>query len=340
MKTMDSQLIRLHFIHECIIKFACCTLLLSAATTGKVAAGELSSTFYDSSCPDVISIVRKVVAGAIQKEARMAASLVRLHFHDCFVHGCDGSILLDDTADFKGEKTAGPNLNSARGFDVIDDIKTEAENNCPGIVSCADILTMAARDSVELSGGPCWTVLLGRQDSKSASLNAANTEIPGPSLTAAELGAKFQSKGLSLTDMVTLSGAHTLGKAHCNLIENRFRNFNGTGTADPAISSWFVRYIVNQCSNTSDGSQLVLLDSVTPTKFDNRYYENLIGNMGVLSSDQVLFSTEGDTKELVKSYCGNQSAFFNNFVTAMLKLGNLQEEEEGEIRKNCHVRNS
>lgn len=64
------------------------------------------------------------------------------------IQGCDASILLDDTANFTGEKTAGPNNNSLRGFDVVDTIKTQLENLCPGVVSCADILAVAARDSV------------------------------------------------------------------------------------------------------------------------------------------------------------------------------------------------
>jgi len=55
---------------------------------------------------------------------------------------------LDDTSSFRGEKTAGPNANSLRGFDVIDKIKSEVEKLCPNTVSCADILAVAARDSV------------------------------------------------------------------------------------------------------------------------------------------------------------------------------------------------
>ncbi|KAK7259283.1 hypothetical protein RIF29_24885 [Crotalaria pallida] len=78
----------------------------------------------------------------------MAASLLRLHFHDCFVNGCDGSLLLDGDED--SEKFATPNLNSARGFEVIDKIKSSVEGACSGVVSCADILAIAARDSVFL----------------------------------------------------------------------------------------------------------------------------------------------------------------------------------------------
>lgn len=66
------------------------------------------------------------------------------------MQGCDGSLLLDDTATFTGEKNANPNRNSALGFDVIDTIKTQVEAACNSTVSCADILALAARDGVNL----------------------------------------------------------------------------------------------------------------------------------------------------------------------------------------------
>lgn len=57
-------------------------------------------------------------------------------------------MLLDDTSNFTGEKKAVPNNNSVRGFEVIDKIKSAVEKACPGVVSCADILAITARDSV------------------------------------------------------------------------------------------------------------------------------------------------------------------------------------------------
>ncbi|GJR70247.1 peroxidase 4-like protein [Tanacetum coccineum] len=101
----------------------------------------------------------------------MGASLLRLHFHDCFVNGCDGSVLLDDTPSFTGEKTTGPNVNSARGFNVIDDVKSQVEEVCPGVVSCADVLAITALESVVALGGPRWEIKLGRRDSRTASLS-------------------------------------------------------------------------------------------------------------------------------------------------------------------------
>ena len=77
--------------------------------------------------------------------------------------GCDASVLLKDTATFKGEQGVLPNVNSLRGFEVIENIKAELERQCPGVVSCADILTVAARDSVVALGGVGWPLGLGRR---------------------------------------------------------------------------------------------------------------------------------------------------------------------------------
>ncbi|CAL5366486.1 unnamed protein product [Camellia sinensis] len=113
--------------------------------------------------------------------------------------GCDGLILLGDTSSFLEEKTTFPNVNSVRGFDVIGNIKTTMEFPCPGVVCCVDILAIAARDSV---------VILGRRDAKTASLAAANKNIP-PTSNLNELISRFSAFGLSTRDMVALSGLFT-----------------------------------------------------------------------------------------------------------------------------------
>lgn len=73
-----------------------------------------------------------------------------LKFRDYMMQGCDASVLLDDSANIVSEKNSGPNKNSLRGFEVIDEIKAKLEQVCPHTVSCADILALAARDSIVL----------------------------------------------------------------------------------------------------------------------------------------------------------------------------------------------
>ncbi|TKY47611.1 Peroxidase 68 [Spatholobus suberectus] len=108
-------------------------LVAATALSEADAKKKLFPDFYSSSCPELLPIVKKGVIKAMKNETRMGASLLRLHFHDCFVNGCDASILLDDTSSFIGEKTAAPNNNSVRGFNVIDDIKAKVEKACPGL---------------------------------------------------------------------------------------------------------------------------------------------------------------------------------------------------------------
>lgn len=65
------------------------------------------------------------------------------------LQGCDGSILLNSVWGLPSEKEAIPNL-SLRGFGTIDRVKAKLEKACPGVVSCADILALVARDVVVL----------------------------------------------------------------------------------------------------------------------------------------------------------------------------------------------
>ncbi|GAA0138580.1 peroxidase [Lithospermum erythrorhizon] len=265
-----------------------------------IVSAQLSSDHYSSTCPTVLSIVKTGVLNAVAKERRMGASLLRLHFHDCFVNGCDASILLDDTPSFTGEKTAAANVNSVRGFDVIDSIKSQVEKKCPGVVSCADILAIAARDSVVVMGGSSWAVQVGRRDSTTASLSAANSDIPSPGKDLSDLITAFTGKGFSAKEMVALSGAHSIGQARCTVFRDRVHN-------ESNIESSFASSLKTNCPSS-----------------------------GLLHSDQQLYSG-GTTDSAVTDYSSNLLSFSKDFASAMVKMGNMSPltGASGQIRTNC-----
>ncbi|KAI4314940.1 hypothetical protein L6164_027798 [Bauhinia variegata] len=301
---------------------------------------QLNYNFYDATCPNLTRIVRYNVWSAMANDTRIAASLLRLHFHDCFVIGCDGSLLLDDTSTFKGEKNALPNKNSARGFEVIDTIKSALEKACPSTVSCADIITLAAREAVYLSGGPFWYVPLGRRDATTASESEAN-QLPSPFEPLDNITAKFISKGLEMKDVAVLSGAHTFGFAQCFTFKPRLFNFGGSGTPDPTLDAELLKNLQKLCPNQDDSdTNLAPLDSVTTNRFDNMYYRNLVNNSGLLQSDQALLG-DNRTASLVVNYSKYPLLFFKDFSASMEKLGKIGvlTGQQGEIRKNCRVVN-
>ncbi|CAN6448532.1 unnamed protein product [Victoria cruziana] len=313
-----------------VLPFLLCLLLLRSSTA------QLTPDFYCDSCPNLMDIVRYQIQCAVEQEKRMGASLLRLFFHDCFVNGCDGSVLLDDTATTAGEKNALPNKNSLRGFEVIDAIKAAVEAACPGVVSCADIVALAARDSVVELGGPTWDVKLGRRDSRTASQAAANADLPAPSSSLDQLINSFNKVGLSVQDMVALSGAHTIGQARC--VNFRSHIYNDSNIDNSVASS-----LQQVCPSKvgSGDNNLAPLDIQTPTDFDNAYYTNLLSAAGVLHSDQALYNG-GITDAQVQAYSDDADTFFADFVAGMINMGDIKPltGTDGEIRLNCRVANS
>ncbi|XP_009126400.1 peroxidase N-like isoform X2 [Brassica rapa] len=283
------------------------------------AKAQLNPNIYAKSCPYLVLIVRRQVMNALKADTRMAASLIRLHFHDCFVNGCDASVLLDGD---DSEKLAIPNLNSARGFEVIDTIKADVEYACPGVVSCADILTLAARDSVVLSGGPQWRVALGRTDGLVANQSSANN-LPSPFEPLDAITAKFVAVGLNVADVVALSGS-----------------------PDATLETTLLSDLRTVCPAGGSGNQTAPLDRNSTYAFDNNYFKNLLEGKGLLSSDQILFSSDlavNTTKRLVEAYSRSQYLFFRDFTRSMIKMGgitNLVNGSSGEVRKNCRVINN
>ncbi|XP_020105439.1 peroxidase 72-like [Ananas comosus] len=308
-------------------------LAASANTNG----GFLYPQFYDHTCPKAQQIVWSGVAKAHAKDPRMAASLLRLHFHDCFVKGCDASVLLDSSGTFLSEKRSHANLNSARGFEVIDEIKFALEKECPLTVSCADILALAARDSTVLTGGPYWAVPLGRRDSLGASLSGSNNNIPAPNNTLPTIITKFKLQGLDLVDLVALLGSHTIGDARCTSFRQRLYNQTGNGLPDGTLNAAYAAELRARCPRSGGDQNLFFLDPVSPFKFDNQYYKNIVAGKGLLNSDQILFTRSAATMALVEQYANNNELFFDHFAKSIVKMGNIAPltGSRGEIREHC-----
>ncbi|KAK9051277.1 hypothetical protein SSX86_027904 [Deinandra increscens subsp. villosa] len=299
---------------------------------------QLSTNFYDNTCPSALSTIRASVNDAVSSNRRNAALLIRLHFHDCFVQGCDASLLLEGDS---SEKSS-PANNGVLGYEIINDAKAAVERVCPGVVSCADILAVAARDaSVAVLtqlyipvGGPSWSLRLGRRDSKDSNAGQALTDLPRANMDLSQLIANFNHKSLTPRDLVALSGSHTIGQARC--VTFRTRLYNNASNIN--IDATFASNLRSNCpANPPDGNgNLEPLDIVTPNTFDNSYFRNLVDGKGLLGSDQVLFSGDS-TDSIVNEYIDNPSTFESDFAAAMVKMSEigLLTGANGVIRTLC-----
>nr|GMD09337.1 peroxidase 5-like [Ipomoea batatas] len=235
--------------------------LANVSTTAALQVG-----FYHSTCPHAEAIVRKVVKKAVRRDPSLGAGLLRLHFHDCFVRGCDASVLLDSTQNNKAEKDHPANNPSLRGFDVIDKAKHWVESQCPQTVSCADIVAFAARDSAAVLGGINYGVPAGRRDGRVSLFDDPTRNLPSFLADAEELEKNFGRKGLSLDEMVTLSGAHSVGRSHCSSFTNRLYSSNSSTQLleDPSLEAELGNKLRQMCPRKTSVDPTAPLDFRTP----------------------------------------------------------------------------
>ncbi|KAK8641145.1 hypothetical protein V6N13_010573 [Hibiscus sabdariffa] len=236
----------------------------------------LSFNFYATSCPAAELMVSNTVRSVSANDPTIPGKLLRLLFHDCFVEGCDASVLLQGN----GTERSDPANTSLGGFSVIDAAKRVLEIFCPGTVSCADIIALAARDAVAIvknssphfhvlsisaiifscgirltivilkqAGGPAFQIPTGRRDGRLSNSANVRPNIVDTSFTMDEMINLFNSKGLSLDDLVTLSGAHTIGLAHCSAFSDRFQqDSKGNLTLiDTSLDITYAQELIKKC---------------------------------------------------------------------------------------------
>ncbi|KAL2460464.1 Peroxidase superfamily protein [Abeliophyllum distichum] len=303
-----------------------------------VSQGQLRVSFYANSCPNAETIVRRVVSEAAASDENTAPVLLRLHFHDCFVQGCDGSILINNGLESDERLAFGHQ--GVRGFDIIDRAKTQLEAVCPGTVSCADIVALAARDAVVLTNGPLYEVPTGRRDGVVSNISLADN-MPDITDSIDILKAKFSEKGLSEKDLVLLSAAHTIGTTACFFMTDRLYNFNAGGGSDTSINPEFLPELKATCPQNGDANARLPIDRGSGQTFDNQILQNIRSGFAVLQSDASLYE-DAATKNVVDSYFELFNPFLGpsfeaDFASAMVKMGEtgVLTGSEGQIRRVC-----
>ncbi|KAF8775864.1 hypothetical protein HU200_004140 [Digitaria exilis] len=240
----------------------------------------------------------------------LGAGLIRMAFHDCFVQGCDASVLLDPTpANPRRRSWAHPTSPAYVASTSSDAAKAALEKACPGVVSCADVVQFAARDAAFFLSGDKVFYNLPPGASTAAYPSRTRRSPSFPLVT------NFKVKGLNVDDLVVLSGSHTVGRSHCSsllrpdLLYVTLRHGRRLATV-----------LKRQCPanpNFTD-DPTVPMDGVTPAKLDNQYYKDVLKH-------------KGDEEKGVE----------RKFAKAMVKMSliEIKNAANGEIRKNCHVVN-
>lgn len=246
-------------------------------------------------------------------------------------------------------------------------IKSVVEAQCPGTVSCADILVMAARDAVAFSGGPWIKVPFGRRDSSRAtSYKLADALLPPANVDVNGLLQIFTQKGMTIKEAVAIigsiimlwhkvfipsicmlwesykhgaifAGAHTIGITHCLNIRDRLQRPEGGGRAR-GMEPGFEAFLRLSCPEGSliSNSTFVVNDPSAFT-FDNHYYSNAMHGRGILRVDAEV-SSDSRTAPIVSSFAADQSEFFRYFASAFVKLSTsgVLTGNQGVIRKSCN----
>ncbi|KAJ4826172.1 Peroxidase 43 [Turnera subulata] len=299
--------------------------------------GRLQFGFYDKTCPQAESIVGSVVREAALSNSNVPAVLLRLHFHDCFVE-------VNQIFSFSFFRSYnGPNSErhafghqGVGGFDVVEKAKAQLEAVCPGVVSCADIVALAARDAVALANGPEYQVPTGRRDGRISDVSLAK-DMPDVGDSIQLLKNKFLQKGLSEKDLVVLSAAHTIGTTACFFMTKRLYNFFPSGGTDPGINPSLLPQLQATCPQNGDVNVRVPIDIGSEREFDSHILQNIRNGFAVLESDARLNDDEA-TRSVIDSYFGLLSPLFGpsfeaDFVASMLKMGQIG--VQGEIRRSC-----
>ncbi|TVU20043.1 hypothetical protein EJB05_36230, partial [Eragrostis curvula] len=343
-----------------------------SALASAVEASPLQVGFYQGTCPIAEDVVHEEMRLILMEDSTLAPSLLRMHYHDCFVQGCDGSVMLKSRKK-KAERDALPNR-SMRGFDAIERIKARLETVCPLTVSCADIIAMAARDAVYLSHGPWYDVETGRRDGSVSVAEYAENDLAPPDSNIVDVKTFFSVKSLNSKDIAVLFGSclplpnsllpnflsspphlfpfsrcHSIGTSHCGPIQKRLYNFTGHMDQDPSLDPAYAAQLKKLCppprpgdddDGGGEGKTKVPLDPGSNYTFDLSYYRHVLATGGLFESDGSLLKdpvTRGYVEKVANA--SSPDEYYKDLGEAMVKMGrtDVLYGEQGEIRATCGV---
>ncbi|XP_060206606.1 peroxidase 29-like [Lycium barbarum] len=318
-----------------VLVFLCCLFSVIVGDHEEEKIPGLELNFYRNSCPNAEQFVKDEVSRSTLIDPTTAAALLRLAFHDCQVDGCDASVLLSFSNGLMTETESEMNF-GLRKLHIINGIKSSLERICPQTVSCSDIIQLAARDTIHLSGGPFIDVFTGRKDGTLASKERADKELPPADISVDKFIEIFQGKNITLQEGVALIGAHTLGIGHCRNFEKRLQP-----PGDPTLPTGFKLTLLVICSNPFLSNITFETNDLTTFAFDNRYFTDILNGRGLLKIDSDI-SRDQRTKPHVIRFASDQKQFFRSFTSGFLKLSNHKVllGKQGEIRKDCRFVNN
>lgn len=225
-----------------------------------------------------------------------------------------------------------------RNFRYIEEIKEALERECPGVVSCSDILVLSAREGITLVGGPYIPLKTGRRDGRRSRADILEQYLPDHNESISVVLDRFAAIGIDTPGVVALLGSHSVGRTHCVKLVHRLYP-----EVDPAFPADHVEHMLKKCYDPipdPKAVQYVRNDHGTPMVLDNNYYRNILDNRGLLLVDHQL-AYDKRTKPYVKKMAKSQDYFFKEFSRAItiLSENNPLTGTKGEIRKQCNVAN-
>ncbi|KAI4974104.1 hypothetical protein ZWY2020_046590 [Hordeum vulgare] len=148
----------------------------------------------------------------------------------------------------------------------------------------------------------------------------------------------FTRKGLNIDDLVALSGAHSIGVAHCSGFTNRLYP-----EVDTTMDAAYATDLKKTCPEPVRGAPdpVVNNSGVAPTTLSNQFFKNAIARRVLFTSDAALLTSD-DTRAKVEQNAADSLLWKVRFAASMVKMGNIEvlTGTNGQVRKSCRAVNT